>query len=137
MKTFEKIYNALKDYCNNKSNTRWTVDNIKFYKDETDCVDISCSFDIFPRYNQEPLGSCNIFIINKEPFVDSLTVVFNPYKENADGIGNVRPSIVLPPTRYAQAGEFLGRYFYLLLDELYYMTSFQAARIKFFLQMVK
>lgn len=47
MNTFEKIYNALKDYCMSKSNTRWTVGNIKFYKDETDCVDTSCSFDIF------------------------------------------------------------------------------------------
>lgn len=137
MNTFEKIYNALKDYCNSKSNTRWTVGNIKFYKDETDYVDTSCSFDILPKYDQEQLGSCNIFIVNKEPFVGSLTVVFNPYKEDTDNIGNVRPSIVLPPTRYAQAGEFLGRYFYLLVDELYYMTSFQAARLKFFLQMVK
>lgn len=137
MNTFEKIYNALKDYCNSKSNTRWTIGNIKFYKDETDCVDTSCSFDILPKYDQEPLGSCNIFIVNKEPFVGSLTVVFNPYKEDTDNIGNVHPSIVLPPTRYAQAGEFLGRYFYLLVDELYYMTSFQAARLKFFLQMVK
>lgn len=124
MNTFEKIYNALKDYCIIKNNTRWTVGHIKFHKDETDCFDTSCSFDILPKYNQEPLGSCNIVIINKEPLVGNITVVFNPYKENTDDIGNVYPSIVLPPTRYVQSGEFLGRYFYLLIDELYYMTSF-------------
>lgn len=124
MNTFEKIYNALKKYCLDKSNARWTVGNVQFYEDKTDCFDTSCSFDILTKYSQEPLGSCNIVLINKEPFVDSLTVVFNTYKEDTEGIGNVRPSIVLPPTRYVPSDELLGRYFYLLVDELYYMTAF-------------
>lgn len=137
MNTFEKIYNALKKYCLDKSNARWTVGQVQFYKDKTDCYDTSCAFEILPKHSQKPLGSCHIMLINKEPFRDSLTIVFNTYKEDTDGIGNVNPSIVLPPTRYAPSGELLGRYFYLLVDELYYMTAFQAARLKFFLQMVK
>lgn len=125
MEQLEKIYNALKDYCFSKSNARWTVGHVQFYKDETDCFDASCAFDIFTKYNhQELLGSCHIVLINKEPFIGSLTVVFNPYKEDADNIGNVHPSIVLPPTRCAQSDELLGRYFYLLVDELYYISNF-------------
>lgn len=131
MDTFEKIYNALKDYCISKSNTRWTVGHIKFHTNYLNAP--YCSFDIMSKYDQELLGQCYFCLIDK----DNLVVSFKTYKDDIDDIGNVYPKITLPQSRYEYPDDVLGRYFYLLIDELYYMTSFQAARLKFFLQMVK
>ena len=131
MDTFEEIYNTLKDYCINTSNTRWTVGHIHFHTNDLSAP--YCSFDILAKYDQEPLGQCYFCLIDK----GNLVVSFKTYKDDIDDIGNVYPKITLPPSRYEYPDDLLGRYFYLLVDELYYMTNFQAALIKFFLQMVK
>lgn len=90
MNTFEKIYNALKDYCISKSNTRWTVGHIKFHTNYLTAP--YCSFDIMAKYDQEPLGQCYFCLIDK----DSLVVSFKTYKDDIDDIGNVYPKITLP-----------------------------------------
>ena len=53
-----------------------------------------------------------------------MTVSFRTYQEDIDEIGNVYPKIDLPPSRYEYPDDLLGRYFYLLVDELYCMTAF-------------
>lgn len=117
---FEKIYNNLKGYCLNKDNTHWTVGHIKFYKQTLTAP--YCSFDILTKYDQEPLGQCYFCIIDK----DRLVVSFKMNKEDEDNMGTVYPfpEITLPPNRYECSDDLLGRYFYLLVDKLYYMTNF-------------
>lgn len=61
MNIFKEIYNALKVYCFNTSSACWEVGVIKFYKDEADNFDTSCSFEIISKYDKEPLGYCSIF----------------------------------------------------------------------------
>ena len=111
MNTFEKIYNALKDYCISKSNTRWTVGHIKFHTNYLTAP--YYSFDILAKYDQEPLGQCYFCLIDK----DNLVVSYKTY--------NVYPKIILPQSRYEYPDDVLGCYFYLLVDELYYMSNFQ------------
>lgn len=118
MDTFEKIYNALKDYCIRKNNTRWTVGHIKFHTNYLTAP--YCGFDILAKYDQESLGQCYFCLIDK----DSLVVSFKTYKDDIDDIGSVYPKITLPQSRYEYPDYVLGRYFYLLVDELYYMSSF-------------
>ena len=118
LNTFEKVYNTLKKYCLNKDNARWTVGHIKFYTNHLTAP--YCSFDIISKYDQELLGQCYFCLIDK----DCLVVSFKTYKEDVDEIGNVYPKITLPPSRYEYPDDLLGRYFYLLVDELYYMTNF-------------
>lgn len=118
---FKEIYNALKVYCFNTSSACWEVGVIKFYKDEADNFDTSCSFEIISKYDKEPLGYCSIFLTTK-PMEGSLVVVFNTYKVNTNDA--VYPSITLPPSRCEYDNDILGHYFYLLVDQLYHMTAF-------------
>lgn len=83
-----------------------------------------CTFDILASYNQESFGRCSITLINTETSFDSLTVSFKAYKESVYGTGNVYPQVTLPLSRYEVTDDVLGRYFYLLVDQLYHMTAF-------------
>lgn len=130
MNIFKEIYNALKVYCFNTNSACWEVGVIKFYKDEADNFDTSCSFEIMSKYDKEPLGYCSIFLTTK-PMEGSLVVVFNTYKVNTNDV--VYPSITLPPSRCEYDNDILGHYFYLLVDQLYHMTAFLSRISKIFL----
>lgn len=137
-KICEETYNLLKDYCLTTNSTRWTIGHVQF--GNITSYSSGCWFDILSKYDQEPLGKCEFSIETCSPDGPSsgyMTVSFRTYQEDIDEIGNVYPKIDLPPSRYEYPDDLLGRYFYLLVDELYCMTAFQAARLKFFLQMVK
>lgn len=132
------VYNVLKNYCLMKDSTRWTIGHVQFSDITT--FSAGCWFDILSKYDQEPLGKCTFSIDTRSPdmsFGGYMIVSFSTYKEDVDKIGNVYPKITLPSSRYEYPDDILGRYFYLLIDELYYMTNFQATCLKFFLQMVK
>ena len=117
---FEKIYNSLKKYCLNEDNAYWTIGHIKFYHQTLTAP--YCSFDILTEYGQEPVGQCYLCLIDKE----RLVVSFKMNKEDEDNMGTVYPfpKITLPLNRYERSDDLLGRYFYLLVDKLYYMANF-------------
>lgn len=125
-KITEKIYNTLKDYCLTKDSARFIVGHVKF--DDTGNDSWGCRFDVLSKYSQELLGKCEFSIgvcTQYGPSSGYMTVSFKTCQEDVDEIGNVYPKIILPPTRYVPLSDGLrGRYFYLLIDELYYMTSF-------------
>lgn len=124
-KITEKVYNALKDYCITKDFARFTVEHVKF--DYTGNDSWGCRFDVLSKYSQELLGECEFSIgvcTQNGPSSGYMTVSFRIGKEDIYETGEVYPKIVLPPTRYVPSDELLGRYFYLLVDELYYMTAF-------------
>lgn len=125
-KICEETYNLLKDYCLATDSTRWAVGYVKF--GNITSYSSGCWFDILSKYDQEPLGKCEFSIdtcSSDRPSGGYMTVSFRTYKEDIDEIGNVYPKITLPPTRYVPLSDGLrGRYFYLLIDELYYMTAF-------------
>lgn len=71
MNIFKEIYNALKVYCFNTNSACWEVGVIKFYKDEADNFDTSCSFEIMSKYD------CFLSRISKIFLADGEIMVYN------------------------------------------------------------
>lgn len=115
MRTLEKIYNALKDCSLDRRTSKWTVGHVKFYNDAgSEC----CHFDVLSKCSQDKLGRC-VFFMYTYPTTGTIHISF----ENTDGFANIRPEISVPPSRYILPDNMLGRYFRLLVDNLYYMSN--------------
>nr|DAG95884.1 MAG TPA: hypothetical protein [Herelleviridae sp.] len=70
------------------------------------------------KCSQEKLGRC-VFFMYTYPTTGTIHISF----ENTDGFANIRPEISVPPSRYILSDDMLGRYFRLLVDNLYYMSN--------------
>lgn len=115
MNTFEKIYNALKDYCTNNDALNWTIGDADFY---TTYDESFCDFYIFPKNGHT---TCWVTIF-EYPETSSKTEVFLELHAISTAKKSVCYTILgsLPPDFYMGVNKHaLGEKLYCVIDKTY------------------
>ena len=114
MDNIQKMYNALKNYCENNNDTAWIVGDADFY---TKYIGSFCDFYIFPKSGQVTTDWVTIFEYPKASSNDEVCLEVHgiPTAKKSNGHSILGP---LPRDFYAGVNKHvLGKELYRVIDK--------------------